>query len=94
MVLAIRQGSRIVAVNALDANNQNDTRIVLPEASQRKIITLSSTFANLPKGQCEVLLAARDVYSNLEDKKDYSVRFANENMWDNGYNKLGVIQVS
>ena len=46
---------------------------------------------DMPKGIYTVALWMPDMAENLRNRPEYSVRFANKNMWDskNGYNKIG-----
>ncbi|MCL2159188.1 MAG: DUF4832 domain-containing protein, partial [Oscillospiraceae bacterium] len=60
--------------------------------------TLEASFAlpeNMPKGAYTVALWLPDISENLRTVPEYSVRFANKNMWDaqKGYNKLGELIV-
>ena len=45
---------------------------------------------NVQEGSYELLLAMPDGYSSLQDRPEYSVRLANNGLWENesGYNKL------
>jgi Domain of unknown function (DUF4832)/Domain of unknown function (DUF4874) len=46
--------------------------------------------ASLPQGRYELLLNLPDKYSSLSQRPEYSIRFANENIWEEktGYNDL------
>ncbi len=46
--------------------------------------------ADVPNGKYEILLNLPDGYKNLQDNSAYSIRFANDNLWEahTGYNKL------
>ena len=49
--------------------------------------------ADLPEGNYQLLLNLPDKYSSLSSTPAYSIRFANENLWEEntGYNKLNFI---
>ncbi|MES1221504.1 MAG: DUF4832 domain-containing protein [Bacteroidota bacterium] len=48
---------------------------------------------SLPKGKYELLLNLPDKYSSLSQRPEYSIRLANENVWEEktGYNNLGQV---
>src|SRR5690606_36280627 len=45
---------------------------------------------DLPAGSYELLLHLPDAYDNLADRPEYSIRLANEDVWEEstGYNRL------
>jgi len=70
-----------------------DPRYWLP-GEQHKF-TLSTTLSNVPAGKYQLYLNLPDPYASLHDDPRYSIRLANENMWDykTGYNYLTTITV-
>jgi len=70
-----------------------DVRLWMPGEN-----VLDATFmlpSDMPKGIYTVALWLPDVAENLRGRPDYSVRFANPNVWDaqKGYNRLGELIV-
>jgi hypothetical protein len=61
--------------------------------SRRYYFSLPS---NIAKGQWDAYLSLSSTFKNFADKPAYSVRFANENIWDsqNGLNKIGSINLT
>ncbi len=53
-----------------------------------KIITDNT----MPAGNYDLFLSLPDAYQSLQNKPEYSIRFANESMWNatNGYNNLNI----
>ena len=62
-------------------------------------VQLKQTFMmplSAPAGQYEVLLNLPDGYASLKNDPAYSIRLANENVWEpsTGFNKLGQIAIN
>ncbi|WP_081740435.1 DUF4832 domain-containing protein [Aquimarina pacifica] len=56
-------------------------------------VSLSGEFeteASMPKGDYEVLLLLQDTHESIKDRIEYSIRFANDDVWEEntGFNKL------
>ena len=72
---------------------ETQLRLWLPGANSLE--TEFTLRADMPKGIYTVALWLPDNAENLRSRPEYSVRFANKNIWDNknGYNKLGELIV-
>jgi len=70
-----------------------DPRYWLPGDPHK--FTLSGVLNNVPAGKYQLYLNLPDPYASLHDDPRYSIRLANENMWDykTGYNYLTTITV-
>jgi len=56
-------------------------------------VTLAGNFelpSSLPKGDYELFLHLADTYKSISDRREYNIRLANKNVWDEvtGYNNL------
>ncbi|MEM8529972.1 MAG: DUF4832 domain-containing protein [Chloroflexota bacterium] len=68
-----------------------DMRLFLPGPGETKDLSLSATLPeDIASGDYEVLLNLPDPAVTLNDRPEYSIRLANQNMWEveTGYNKL------
>ena len=90
----------LVFVNANDPSEKHvfkqdvDPRFWLPEEEHK--FTLSCTLNNFQEGQYKVYLNLPDPYESLHNDPRYSIRLANENMWEakTGYNYITTINVN
>lgn len=64
-------------------------------AGEKRVIDLTCTLDSEMKGAYKLYLNLPDPYDSLHDNPLYSIRLANENMWEEttGYNHLGTITV-
>ena len=71
-----------------------DPRFWLPEEESHKF-TLACTLNDVAPGQYKLYLNLPDPYPSLHNDPRYSIRLANENMWENatGYNYIATITV-
>jgi len=70
---------------------ENDARKSLPLAGEKKILTYTIRIPNdMPTGTYQLYLGLSDASSRLRNDPRYSIRLANNNMWDssNGLNNL------
>ena len=84
-------------------NGEKRLNILLEEADPRwwhpeKEIPLNATIqlpADIPEGKYTISLWLPDESDYLQDKSAFSIRFANEGVWDEqkGYNVLGEIEI-
>ena len=74
-------------VNAL--STATDPRLWFPEKGEF-LLDLNASLINIPAGNYSVLLNLPDPEPNLNNRADYSIRFANTNMWEpsTGFNNL------
>ncbi len=66
-------------------------RTWLPRSGETKALTVNTTLpANIPVGTYDVLLHLADPYVSIHDRPEYSIRLANQNIWEpaTGFNKL------
>jgi len=88
IVLRPRNGGASITLRAY-----NDARAVLPLAGESREIPLTVQIPNdLPSGEYDVHLELPDASPNLSDDPRYSIRMANEGVWDSGSgtNSLGL----
>lgn len=90
----------LVFVNANNPSEKHvfkqdvDPRFWLPEEEHK--FTLSCTLNNFQEGQYKVYINLPDPYESLHDDPRYSIRLANENMWEEktGYNYITTININ
>ena len=90
----------LIFVNASDPSEKHvfpqevDPRFWLPEDGTHKF-TLSCTLKNFREGQYKVYINLPDSYQSLHNDPRFSIRLANENMWEEatGYNYIATINV-
>ena len=93
-----KRGLELVFVNAHDASQkfvypqQEDPRFWLPGEHS---FTLACTLDAKLQGEYKLYLNLPDPYASLHDDPRYSIRFANEEIWDEttGYNYITTINV-
>ena len=93
-----KRGLELVFVNASDPSQkfvypqQEDPRFWLPGEHS---FTLACTLDAKLKGEYKLYLNLPDPYASLHDDPRYSIRFANEEIWDEttGYNYITTINV-
>ena len=89
----------LVFVNANEPSEKHvfkqdvDPRFWLPEEEHK--FTLSCTLKDFQEGQYKVYINLPDPYASLHDDPRFSIRLANENMWESetGYNYITTINV-
>ena len=71
-----------------------DPRFWLPEEESHKF-TLACTLNDMTPGQYKLYLNLPDPYPSIHDNPKFSIRLANENMWEEatGYNYIATINV-
>ena len=93
-----KRGLELIFVNAADASQKyvfpqtEDPRFWLPG---EHIFTLSCMLKDVPAGEYKLYLNLPDPYPSIHDNPRFSIRLANENMWDDatGYNYLTTVTV-
>ena len=81
------------AIYTLPFNPEEDERLWLPGGLKQKTLVMNNLLpSSLPAGTYQVLLNLPDPYPSLADNPDYSIRLANQNMWESstGYNNLNI----
>ena len=70
-------------------NSSTDPRLWFPEKGEFEV-NLDAPLTSVPPGNYSVLLNLPDPEASLRNRADYSIRFANTNMWEptTGYNNL------
>jgi hypothetical protein len=90
----------LILVNASDASKKYvfpqesvDPRFWLPEEEHR--FTLACTLNDIVPGEYKLYLNLPDPYPSIHDDPRYSIRLANENVWEEetGYNYIATINV-
>ncbi|MEM8529973.1 MAG: DUF4832 domain-containing protein [Chloroflexota bacterium] len=79
------------AVIRLPVATDQDMRLFLPGPGETKDLSLSATLPeDIASGDYEVLLNLPDPATTLNDRPEYSIRLANQDVWEaaTGYNKL------
>ena len=72
---------------------QDDARLWLPGPAETKTLSAAVTLpGDLPAGDYDLLLNLPDSASNLSGLPEYSIRLANQGVWEanTGYNDLGL----
>ena len=72
---------------------EEDERLWLPGGLQQKTVVMNNVLpSDIPAGTYQVLLNLPDPYPSLAGNPDYSIRLANQNMWESstGYNNLNI----
>jgi hypothetical protein len=75
----------------LDVDNGKGNRLWLPGPGETKTLSVIGGIpTDMPHGNYEVILNLPDPYPSLHDRPEYSIRLANQNVWESstGYNKL------
>ncbi len=78
-------------VHVLKVNPAEDFRLWFPGSNAEKEVSFSVALpAEVKPGQYEVLLNLPDPAPSIADRPEYSIRLANQDMWEpeTGYNKL------
>lgn len=76
--------------------NDVEPRLWLPEDGQILVNLNFGLKADMPEGEYNLYLNLPDPYASLHDNPAFSIRLANENVWEaeTGYNRLATITVS
>jgi Domain of unknown function (DUF4832)/Domain of unknown function (DUF4874) len=91
LVLRSKATGVVTKLNLLKAKDTNlDPRLWLPERGEIKVEISVMLPKTLESGQYELLLNLPDPMPKLENRPEYSIRLANENVWESstGFNAL------
>jgi Domain of unknown function (DUF4832)/Domain of unknown function (DUF4874) len=91
LVLRSKATGAVIKLNLLKAKDTNlDPRLWLPERGEIKINISLTVPEKLESGQYELLLNLPDPMPKLSSRPEYSIRLANEDVWESntGFNAL------
>jgi hypothetical protein len=80
----------------LEVNPGEDVRLFLPSAGETEDLTLNASLPDdLDLGEYDLFLNLPDPSSSLDNRASYSIRLANEEVWESetGFNKLGSVSI-
>ena len=76
----------------VDVDATDDLRLLLPGGGETEQLALSFDISGIDAGEYDLLLNLPDPFASLENDPRYSIRLANEGVWeaDTGFNDLGL----